>query len=88
MTTISLTQITANMESDAVAAGKLVLAALTDASTVTIEDNDLAEDVWEEMVQYLGRRGVTIRYDHDDAFPVAETAVARSARLVAERGYA
>lgn len=70
-TDIELTGVEASGESTAVAAGKLVLAALGDTARVRIAENDLAEDVWSEMVQYLGRRGVDVRYDHDDGHPVA-----------------
>lgn len=72
MTTISLTDIDATNESTAVASAKAVLAAMPEAGALMIEDNDLAEDVWSEMVAYLSRRGVSVAYDHDAGFPVAQ----------------
>jgi len=74
MKTITLTEIEAINESTAVAAGKIVLAAHVDAKQVMIGDNDLTEDAFREMVAYLGRRGVTVRYDHDAGYPVSTSA--------------
>lgn len=71
MTEITLTDVAATQESTAVAAGKMVLAALPPDGALRIADNDLPEDVWAEMCAYLSRRGVTVSYDHDDGFPVA-----------------
>lgn len=58
--------------SDAVAAAKVILGSLRGADRIVIENSDLAEDQWEEMRQYLERRGVVMFHDHDDGFPVAE----------------
>jgi hypothetical protein len=44
----------------AVAAGKAVLAAL-EHGPVSIEDIGMDEVQWSEIVQYLARRGVTVR---------------------------
>lgn len=71
MTTISLTDISPENESTAVAAGKMVLAAMPADGRLMIEDNDLAEDVFAEMKAYLFSRGVRVHYDHDAGFPVA-----------------
>lgn len=71
MTTISLTDIIPENESTAVAAGKMVLAAMPADGRLMIEDDDLAEDVFGEMKAYLSRRGVRVHYDHDAGYPIA-----------------
>jgi hypothetical protein len=61
-------------ESVAVARGRAVLAALEGASPVLLDtdDTDGDEAVWAELVAYLERRGVTVRYDHDAGYPLAQ----------------
>lgn len=68
---VYLTGIDPVHESTAVAAGKIVLDALGLGDRVRIADNDLSEAEFAEMVAYLKRRGVTVKYDHDDGFPIA-----------------
>jgi hypothetical protein len=78
---ITLTEIEADGVSTAVAAGKIVLEAMRDPDgfvrgSVVISDNDLSEEAWAEMEQYLGRRGVALRFDHGggrEVFAVAVT---------------
>ena len=72
METIELINVVADRESTAVAAAKLIL---DGALPLMIEDNDLSEAAWSEMVAYLRRRGVAVEYDHGLGFPVAREAV-------------
>lgn len=74
---VNLTGIDPVHESTAVAAGKIVLTALGSADRVRIAENDLSEETWAEFVAYLRRRGVVVKYDHDDGFPIASKEVGR-----------
>lgn len=75
---VNLTEIDPVHESTAVAAGKIVLTALGSAADrVRIAENDLSEETWAEFVAYLRRRGVVVKYDHDDGFPIASKEVGR-----------
>jgi len=71
--TVDLGAVEPDRESVAVARGRAVLAALEKAGSALLDtdgtDGDQAE--WSEMVQYLGRRGVEVKYDHDAGYPVA-----------------
>lgn len=66
-----LTEIDPLNESMAVAAGKIVVAALCDENEVCIAENDLSECEWAEMVAYLRRRGIRVVFDHDGGLPRA-----------------
>ena len=61
MKTINLGSIQAVDESTAVAAGKAVVAALETEREVEIDSEGVGEDVRTELVQYLGRRGVSVK---------------------------
>jgi len=53
--------VVATNESQAVAVGKAVLAALESATTVDVERGDDMDDAqWSELKAYLDRRGVTL----------------------------
>lgn len=75
MKILDLGEIEARQVSVAVARGRAVIDALADHAGRILLDTDGIdgdEAVWSEMVQYLGRRGVSVRYDHDAGYPVAE----------------
>ena len=60
--TISTDSVVAVGESQAVAVGKAVLAALESTDTVDVERGDDMDDAqWSELRDYLARRGVTLR---------------------------
>jgi len=71
MKMIKLVDIDAHDESYAVACGKVVMATVSSAGRAMIEENDLTEQQWDEMHQYLSRRGVSLEYDHELGYPVA-----------------
>ena len=66
--TVNLGTVEAVNVSDAVARGRAVIEALSEADAVMLDtdDTDGSEVVWDEMVAYLDRRGVSVAYDHDD----------------------
>jgi hypothetical protein len=59
--------------SDAVARGRAILAALDGHMVVMLDtsETDGSETTWNEMVAYLARRGVTVKYDHELGYSVA-----------------
>lgn len=73
MKQVNLGAIEAGNMSTAVARGTAVLAALETSTAVLLDtdETDGDETVWSELVAYLGRRGVSVAYDHDAGYPVA-----------------
>lgn len=75
-TTLNLGAIEAVNVSDAVARGRAIIEALSDADVVMLDTDETngSETTWDEMVAYLDRRGVSVKYDHDDGYPHATRA--------------
>jgi hypothetical protein len=76
MKSVNLGSVEAVNVSDAVARGRAVIEALetTDRVLLDTDETDGDEAVWSELEAYLGRRGVSVAYDHDAGYPVARRA--------------
>lgn len=86
-TTLDLSMIEVVNVSDAVAWGRAIIEELKDADVVMLDTDGIAgnERTWGEMVSYLGRRNVTVKYDHDDGYPHATDASRRGVSGVSKQ---
>lgn len=73
MESIELCDVEVNGTSEAVAWGRAIVEALEGLDAVLVDNDGTSGDEanWSELEQYLGRRGVTLAYDHDAGYPVA-----------------